>query len=65
MGMQTVPKVLVSFDHLTQLMAQEDFNEFGHCESFKSYNNIIILQSFYNFPQQIKAGTFLCFSENN
>jgi hypothetical protein len=27
----------VSFDHLTWLMSQEDFNEFGHHDSFKSH----------------------------
>jgi len=37
-GTETVHKMLVSFDHLTQLMAQEDFIKFSCCESFKSYS---------------------------
>jgi hypothetical protein len=37
MGTEIVPKMLVSFDHLMWLMAEEDFIEFGYHKSFKSY----------------------------
>jgi hypothetical protein len=36
MGTKTVPET-VSFDHLTWLMVQEDFKEFGRQESFRSH----------------------------
>jgi len=32
-----IPKTLVPFDHLTWLMAQEDFIKFNRRERFKSY----------------------------
>jgi hypothetical protein len=37
LGMEMVPKTLVSLGHLMWLIAQEDFIKFGHCESFKLY----------------------------
>jgi len=33
-----VPEMLVSFNHLIQLMAPEDYINFSHSESFNSYN---------------------------
>jgi hypothetical protein len=37
MGAEMILKMLVIFNQLTQLMAQEDFINFSHRESFRSY----------------------------
>jgi len=39
LGTETVPETLVSFDHLTLLMAREDFIELNCRESSKSYSS--------------------------
>jgi hypothetical protein len=37
MGMKSVPEILESFKALMQLSAKEDFIQFCHCESLKTY----------------------------
>jgi hypothetical protein len=38
----SISQLLVPFDHFTQLMAQENFIKFSHCETFKPYMIMII-----------------------
>jgi uncharacterized protein (DUF924 family) len=33
--------VYLPFNHLTQLLSQENFIEFSHCESFKLYMTVM------------------------
>jgi hypothetical protein len=37
MGAEMVIEMLVIFNQLTQVVAQENFINFSHCESFRSY----------------------------
>jgi hypothetical protein len=41
MGTEMILKILVSFDHLTWLMAQEDFTKWYYC--YKKVNKLFIV----------------------
>jgi len=42
-GTETVFEMLLSFDHLMWMIAQDDFIKLNSCESFKSYMTRFIL----------------------